>query len=77
MKILCNTLLKLGGTNYHFRRVKIPGTTSYLKAWVMDKRTINDKKKLERKINRLFCYGYLSSLSAIIQVYIVTTRLIE
>jgi hypothetical protein len=55
--LLCNTLLKLGGTNYHFRRVKIPGTTPYLKAWVMDKRTINDKKKLERKINRLFCYG--------------------
>ena len=25
--------LKLGGTNYHFKWVKVPGTAPYLKAW--------------------------------------------
>ena len=32
MNILCNTVLKLGGTKYHFKRVKLPGTTPYWKA---------------------------------------------
>ena len=27
--------LKLGGTNYHFKWVKVPGTTPYWKAWYM------------------------------------------
>ena len=26
--------LKLGGTNYHFKWVKVPGTTTYWKAWI-------------------------------------------
>jgi len=32
MNILCNTLLKTGGTKDHFRQVKVPGTTPYWKA---------------------------------------------
>jgi hypothetical protein len=28
--------LKLGGTNYHFKRVKVSGTTPYWKAWVFE-----------------------------------------
>ena len=42
MNILCNTILheylmqhylKLGGTNFHFKWVKVPGTAPYRKAW--------------------------------------------
>lgn len=32
MNILYNTLLKFGGTNYHFKYVKIPDITPYKKA---------------------------------------------
>jgi hypothetical protein len=28
-KYLTQQSLKLGGTNYHFKRVKVPGTTPY------------------------------------------------
>ena len=28
--------LKLGGTSYHFKRVKVSGTTPYWKAWVFE-----------------------------------------